>query len=719
MVSMSMDSCRNQGKKEMPEAAIDLKEFDLAEIKQNLAKKKHLRFMRYCWRKAEPFKVGQHTVGICNEVDKAFENYRNGISTYLAISVVNRHGKSDCSSRFLPAHFLGEFPEKEVIVTACNSELAESFSQDSRSIMQTDSYAELYPEVTLSEGNRSVKTWSVNDGIGRTFWCGIRSGIMGKGASLLVVDDFVASRADAESATIREKTWNGFSDDAMTRLAPVHIVIIVATAWHTDDIFGRIKKHMKEDPHYPRFNFIKYPAFREDYPGEKVSINGIQMGMLFPEMYSKQWYLTQKASKSNYSFCAIMQCDPIEHGENMIRTDKISYIHTLPEGLKWVRAWDLASTEKELKKDDPDYTASVEMAIRWIPSSIPGVRTPIIFLKNGIHGRWKASTRNDIIKDTAISEKDTRVGSEAFGAYKDTFTTLRDVLMGLRHVEELRLPGSKAAKGEPLVAPFEAGNVYVYYPLKKGETKEENEKPEWVSIMLDELETAPFGAHDDLYDSLCMGYDMCTRTSSELFHTDSKIVSDEKLIDVEVINGIYMREQEAKAYIVTAHWKKSEGKIHVVYESCLDTIEDITKYIKAAKKCRTVGSPEINSASNRSLNDDLMLKNIYIEIDEELDSLGSLYFMNAMIDKHNFTVSSKCRNLLLALQNDTDLKELSPYSLSLLYIINNINIKVKTEREVEELKPFTKERMEYIKEATLEMKTKDFHSNKGFKEGWK
>jgi phage terminase large subunit-like protein len=689
------------------------------EMIKEVSRRKHLEFMRYCWRKAETFKVGKQTTGICSEIDNAFNRYREGKSTYLAITVPNRHGKTDITSRFGPAHFLGEFPEGNIIVTGCDKNLAQGFSRDCQSIMTTEQYQQLYPEVTLTAGNRSVASWSVNEGIGNTFWCGLKSGIMGKGASLLVIDDFVSSRADAESETIREKTWLGFSDDALTRLAPVHIVLIVATSWHIDDIFGRIKKHMREDPQYPQFKFIKYPAFSEEYPGEQINVNGIQMGMLFPEMYSPQWYATQKASKSNYSFWAIMMCEPIEHGENMINTGKINYIHDLPTGLRWVRAWDLASSEQKLKKEDPDYTASVAMAVRWIPSAIPGIRTPLIYLKDGIVGRWKASTRNDIIKDTAIREEGIRMGTEAFGAsYKDAYITLKDILMGFRHVEELRLPGDKAAKGEPLVAPFEAGNVYVYYPLKKDETPEENKKPEWVEMMIDQLETAPFGAHDDIFDSLAMDFDMCKNDRTGLFHIDSKIVNEEKIADQEVINAIFMKTSEAKAYILTGYWQEKGEKLHISNETVCDTIDELLTYLKPGKKSRNVGNDELNSDSNRSLLQELMLKQVYIHTDDSFDALGSLYFLNAMIDKKNFTVSSKCRELLIGMQNDTDLKELSVFSSALLYIINNINIIVKQERFQKEYKPFNKESNDFRTQQERELRLGGL-AHKGYKPGWK
>ena len=84
----------------------------------------HLAFMRNTWLSYEPFIVGFHTREICKAIDQAFDDFRHGKSTYLLINVHHRVGKSTIISRYAPAHFIGEFPNHEVI--QC------SYSQSSR-----------------------------------------------------------------------------------------------------------------------------------------------------------------------------------------------------------------------------------------------------------------------------------------------------------------------------------------------------------------------------------------------------------------------------------------------------------------------------------------------------------------------------------------------------------------------------------------------------------
>src|SRR5213079_2562024 len=46
---------------------------------------------------------------------------------------------------------------------------------------------------------------------------GVGAGIAGFGAGLIVIDDPVKNRAEAESETYRERVWEWFNDDIYTR----------------------------------------------------------------------------------------------------------------------------------------------------------------------------------------------------------------------------------------------------------------------------------------------------------------------------------------------------------------------------------------------------------------------------------------------------------------------------------------------------------------------
>ena len=97
----------------------------------------HLAFMDYTWlKKNDPFVPGFHTRKICERIDRAFEDFRNGKSTYLKIAVHHRAGKSDILSRYLPPHFLGEFPSSEVLLTTYQAGLTAKFTRFARNVFR-------------------------------------------------------------------------------------------------------------------------------------------------------------------------------------------------------------------------------------------------------------------------------------------------------------------------------------------------------------------------------------------------------------------------------------------------------------------------------------------------------------------------------------------------------------------------------------------------------
>jgi predicted phage terminase large subunit-like protein len=57
---------------------------------------------------------------------------------------------------------------------------------------------------------------------------------------LLLVDDPVKSREEADSELKRNKTWDWFVADFRSRGKPDHKIVIIQTRWHEDDLAGRI-----------------------------------------------------------------------------------------------------------------------------------------------------------------------------------------------------------------------------------------------------------------------------------------------------------------------------------------------------------------------------------------------------------------------------------------------------------------------------------------------
>jgi predicted phage terminase large subunit-like protein len=84
---------------------------------------------------------------------------------------------------------------------------------------------------------------------------------------------------------------------------------------------------------------------------------------------------------------------------------------------------------------------------------------------------------------------------EAFAAYKDAFTTLKEILKGVAIVEPSRMQGDKMAKiTTHLEVPFEFGNVYV----------NKNIPEQIVNDFFSVCNSFPSGKHDDDPDALAV-----------------------------------------------------------------------------------------------------------------------------------------------------------------------------------------------------------------------
>jgi predicted phage terminase large subunit-like protein len=481
---------------------------------QAMARQSGLHFMEYCWQQPNnPMVVGRHTREINTILDKAIENFKNGISSYISIAVPYRHGKSDASSRFLPARFVGEFPDDSVIVGTYGAGLSEKFSRDTKRIMEGEPYKELY-ETRLSKKTDSARVRAIENHNGEMIYVGADGGATGNGASLLVIDDFFKNRKEAESETLRNSRWESFSNDFFSRIAPVHIVIVLNTRWHVDDISGRIKNrndkdHEDFDPLFPKFKQIVFPAMYEDGT------------YLFPERFDDHWYQVQFAmlgGVNSYAANCLLQGDPTTLGVKFIKTDKIKYTAEMPDDIFYVRSWDLASTEEERNSDDPDYTFGICVAVRQnIARDLLGktifddsgdpARVYQIYIEDGKYCREEAPKRDALIRMTALEDgAEVWQGTESVAGYKDKYTTLKKTLEGVRVVRKITLKGDKVIRASVLEPIFLMGNVYI-----NGNASDDP----WVAMLIKHISEFPNGAHDDGIDALVNGFNLALQRASE------------------------------------------------------------------------------------------------------------------------------------------------------------------------------------------------------------
>jgi len=424
---------------------------------------------------SQNFIFAKHISALIQKCQESTEALERGECVYKVICLPFRHGKSTIVSKRFPVWHLLRNPDHEVMLGCYNHNLALDMSCEARDI-----FKQVAPKFgyNLRYDRASLEAWRIEGHRGAFYATGIGGTVTGRGADLMILDDPIKGREAAESKLIRDKIWDSFQSDLMTRLAPKHAVLIVGTRWHEDDLVGRIidandKESENFNPDFPKFEVVKFPAWDED-----------KEEWLFPERFSKKWYTSMKAMLSAYAWNAEGQQDPRPREGNLLKANQINEIphDDFPEGLKFVRGWDVASSEKERTGSDPDYTVG----------TLSAFKNGRLYVKDVARIRAEAPKRDKFIQ--SIAKKDGRsvlVRVEVVAGYKDTYTNLRSILSGHSVVHKFN-PGSKdkIVRASYLEALFESGSVYV----PRGEA--------WVNNWKNEMLAFPSGKHDDQVDSL-------------------------------------------------------------------------------------------------------------------------------------------------------------------------------------------------------------------------
>lgn len=153
------------------------------------------------------------------ELTKQLQRVIDGDCKRLIIQIPPRHGKSLLASRLLPPAYLLAHPDRFVGITSYSAELAEGFSRNAR-----DWYRQ--SGGMLDPYKQAVNDWGTEGG-GGCWAAGVGGAITGRSGHLLIVDDPVKNREDAESVRVMEKLWDWYTSTLYTRLEPGSGSIVV------------------------------------------------------------------------------------------------------------------------------------------------------------------------------------------------------------------------------------------------------------------------------------------------------------------------------------------------------------------------------------------------------------------------------------------------------------------------------------------------------------
>jgi predicted phage terminase large subunit-like protein len=221
-----------------------------------------------------------HTL-LLQEVDKALRFQK--ANRHLIVVTPPRHGKSEIVSRRAPAFALGKYPELEIIQATYSEDLASKMGRDVLKILDDPSYKEVFPDFQYGEKRTHIEITTDKGGTAK--FVGVGGGVTGRGANIVIVDDPFKSREEAESRSSRNRVWDWFNDDLMTRLEYPYCVIVTHTRWHLDDLAGRLLSREPEKWKLVHLPLIAdYDQYDTPWPDYDPRSPG---GVLWPEVRLK------------------------------------------------------------------------------------------------------------------------------------------------------------------------------------------------------------------------------------------------------------------------------------------------------------------------------------------------------------------------------------------------------------------------------------------------
>jgi predicted phage terminase large subunit-like protein len=232
----------------------------------------------------------------------------------LLVSMPPRHGKSETVSRYMPAWYLGRFPERRVMLASYEAGLALSFSRRARDLL-----AEFGPElfgVRVAERSAAAKAWDLRGHAGGMVAAGVGGPLTGRGAHLLIIDDPVKNAEEAASQAYRDRAWDWWRSTARSRLQQGGAVVLVMTRWHEDDLAGRLLAEQAEG-----WSVLELPALAE--PGDPL---GRSAGAaLCPELFDEPALARSRRDSGAYFWAALYQQRPLPADGGVFRKSDFRY----------------------------------------------------------------------------------------------------------------------------------------------------------------------------------------------------------------------------------------------------------------------------------------------------------------------------------------------------------------------------------------------------------
>ncbi|MBW2636984.1 MAG: phage terminase large subunit [Deltaproteobacteria bacterium] len=432
------------------------------------------------------YQHAKHTEYICDYLQRV----ERGEIKRLIVLLPPRHSKSTTISETFPSWFLGRNPDKSVILVCYGDALARRIGRANR--RKIEEFGKQIFGVTVSPSNASVTNWSLEGHAGGMISAGIGGPITGQGADLLIIDDPVKNREEAESSTYRERVWEEWQTTLLTRLHPGAAVILVMTHWHEDDLAGRLLSEESD-----MWELIALPAEAE----ENDPLGRLPGDPLWPEHgFDAAWLREKKREVGSRTWAALYQQRPAPQEGAILKRHWWQYWHPLDHSLPPVVVKDEAGEYMEItpvprpRKFD-SLLQSWDMAFKdtresaYVVGQVWGTRDGNAYLLDQFRARVDfVGTIRALLQ---LSEKWPDANAILIEDKANGPAVISALRQKVRGIIPVQPRGSKIARAYAVSAMIESGNVYIPHPHIFS----------WVDGYIEECASFPYGEYADQVDA--------------------------------------------------------------------------------------------------------------------------------------------------------------------------------------------------------------------------
>ena len=453
--------------------------------RRELARRSFREYLPYVQGKA--WKRTRMSDYLAREVQIFIEEETGHAYDLLVIETPPQHGKSITITESFPSWYLGTHPRHRVILASYNDDTAERFARRNREKLRQ--FGPSLFGANIGKIDRATE-FEMDNGVGRLISRGIMSGITGNPANLLVIDDPVKNRVEADSPSYRAKLWDEWQNSLKSRLAAGAKVIVIMTPWHEDDLAARILYNE------PNARLLRLPVSAEE--GDPL---GRQPGAsLCPEIGKDDaWLEDFRTSYINdpeggsRAWAALYMCKPVVEGGDMVKRS-------------WWRDYD-PSTVKAFARSVISVDAAFKSGAQndYVAITVWGRLGSDYYLRYCLNKHMDFPQTVEALRIVRKLYPDARavlIEDKANGSA--IIQTLSNEMFCI----PINPKGGKVARVNAVSPAIESGHVYLpqFAP--------------WKEDFLDQWARFPAGAHDDMVDSSSQALSYLLNGSGELLATE-------------------------------------------------------------------------------------------------------------------------------------------------------------------------------------------------------